>query len=924
MFAGGFLEYNEAAQSMSRSPLGNQPSTRQASDTPTGARLRWGTGIERSDKAVKKAQDARPNRQLKKERELRGWSQNDVARQLQVDPYYVSRWERGLTVPSPYYRQQLCSLYGKNADELGLLPRIATEGQQEPDSASPPVAETKAEQVSMAPSPASTIEDPDIPLLFAASTGLVGRDRLLTQFKEHLSGRKQGVAAALSGLPGVGKTTLAAVLAHDPEIKAHFADGVLWAGLGPSPDVPALLSRWGALLGTPSAQAVRLSGSEEWMRVLRIIIGTRRLLLVIDDAWRIEAALAFKVGGPHCAYLLTTRFPALALQFAPEGATPVAELTEDDGMLLLSQRVPEVVRAEPESARPLVRAVGGLPLALTIAGNYLRTQAYGKQPRRIRAALARLQEAQDRLLLTRPSAQAERGSALSSDAPISLQTLIAVSEQHLSEPARHALRALSVFLPKPTSFSEEAALAVCGEPAEALDELSDAGLLESSGPGRYTLYQVLADYARTQLADQEAWQRLVSYMTDFVSAHTRDYELLEQESSNIIAALRLATSQEIHTAALVRGNAAFAPFLSDRGLHAQAEEFLLQAEQAARSLQEQAGLAAILYHKALILFDRGKFSEATTSLQEGLDLARRETDQERICLCLGLLGQVARFAGDYQQGIQYYQEGLALTRQLENQSEANPLLCPLLMGLGTIACEQGDYERAEQNLQEGLARTRQTGNRALLCAQLGNIAQLAFYQGDHTRAEAFFLEALEVARQIGYLYALTTTLGNLGAMAAERGQYDQAEAYQQESLQLARQLENPVSISTTLGNLGDLALKQGYTDQAEGYVRESLALARQIGRQVLLCEVLELWGEVCLKQQRLDQAAATFREIREVAGEELPANKAAARYGLTRVTLAEGQREDARARAKESLRIFTSIGNHRAAEVEKWLRETFS
>src|ERR1700676_4498248 len=86
--------------------------------------------VERSGKAVKKAQDARPNLSLKKERELGGWSQNDVARQLQVGPYYVSRWERGLTIPSPYYRQQLCSLYGKNADELGLLPHTPREGRK--------------------------------------------------------------------------------------------------------------------------------------------------------------------------------------------------------------------------------------------------------------------------------------------------------------------------------------------------------------------------------------------------------------------------------------------------------------------------------------------------------------------------------------------------------------------------------------------------------------------------------------------------------------------------------------------------------------------------------------------------------------------------------------------------------------------------
>jgi hypothetical protein len=50
------------------------------------------------------------------------------------------------------------------------------------------------------------------------------------------------------------------------------------------------------------------------------------LLLVIDDAWRIEAALAFKVGGPRCAYLMTTRFPPIALQFAPNDAITIPEL----------------------------------------------------------------------------------------------------------------------------------------------------------------------------------------------------------------------------------------------------------------------------------------------------------------------------------------------------------------------------------------------------------------------------------------------------------------------------------------------------------------------------------------------------------------------------------------------------------------------
>lgn len=63
----------------------------------------------------------RPNAQLKRVRELRGWSQEDVAEKIGTTQKIVSRWERGESMPVPYYRQRLCKLFGKNAAELGFL-----------------------------------------------------------------------------------------------------------------------------------------------------------------------------------------------------------------------------------------------------------------------------------------------------------------------------------------------------------------------------------------------------------------------------------------------------------------------------------------------------------------------------------------------------------------------------------------------------------------------------------------------------------------------------------------------------------------------------------------------------------------------------------------------------------------------------------
>ena len=66
-------------------------------------------------------QKRRPNDHLKRARELRGWSQEDLGRKIGTTQKIVSRWERNESTPVPYYRQRLCKLFEKNAAELGFV-----------------------------------------------------------------------------------------------------------------------------------------------------------------------------------------------------------------------------------------------------------------------------------------------------------------------------------------------------------------------------------------------------------------------------------------------------------------------------------------------------------------------------------------------------------------------------------------------------------------------------------------------------------------------------------------------------------------------------------------------------------------------------------------------------------------------------------
>jgi len=62
-----------------------------------------------------------PSRQrLVAQRLRRRWTQQEVAERLGTTPGNVSRWERGITSPGPYFRSRLCELFGSSAQELGL------------------------------------------------------------------------------------------------------------------------------------------------------------------------------------------------------------------------------------------------------------------------------------------------------------------------------------------------------------------------------------------------------------------------------------------------------------------------------------------------------------------------------------------------------------------------------------------------------------------------------------------------------------------------------------------------------------------------------------------------------------------------------------------------------------------------------------
>lgn len=328
----------------------------------------------------------------------------------------------------------------------------------------------------------------------------IGRDSDLDNLLSRLSLEPSSATPSqtiVTGLPGVGKTTLASVLAYDPQIARAFPDGVLWTSLDQNPSLMSILGRWGRVLGRDDVLSIPTV--DEATAALRAGLGQKRMLLLVDDVWDAgHGALFQKLGTHTCSLLFTTRLPKVAegLARSREDIYVLAPLSVTDSVNLMSRLAPEVVAAHPEPCRQLIADLECLPLAIHVAARLLRI----RKARGLRIDTL-IEEVRQGSAVMEASAPCD----LVKDGAIpTVKSLFHRSTDLLDAEARRCFIALGAFAPKPASFDLEAMTFVCEVPdATAVAEtLIDQGLLEPRGNGRFQMHALLVAHANG-LAAQE-------------------------------------------------------------------------------------------------------------------------------------------------------------------------------------------------------------------------------------------------------------------------------------------------------------------------------------------------------------------------------------------------------------------------------------
>ncbi|WP_229892699.1 AfsR/SARP family transcriptional regulator [Streptomyces tendae] len=336
------------------------------------------------------------------------------------------------------------------------------------------------------PPPGAALRPAQLP---ADCVPFAGRHKALRECLELMpledESRPVTTTAAICGMAGVGKTTLAVHWAH--LVSDRFPDGQICIDLqgyhaslpplDPSRAMAEVLDALG-ILHSPAQSATALSAA------YRTALSGRRLLIVLDDAHDCEQVRPLLPATPGCLAVVTSRRRLEGLAVTDNAwVIRLDPMSREEGLEVLDRRLgADRIRAERPAAEEMVELCGGLPLTLAVAS----TRAL-LQPRFPLASLvARLRENQDSLV------------ALSShDARTDARRVFSRSYEALSPGAALLFRLLSLHPSRDISVPAAASLAGVDlrTASEDIAELTDHHMLVELLPGRYTCHELLRTYA---------------------------------------------------------------------------------------------------------------------------------------------------------------------------------------------------------------------------------------------------------------------------------------------------------------------------------------------------------------------------------------------------------------------------------------------
>lgn len=700
-----------------------------------------------------------------------------------------------------------------------------------------------------------------------APAHIYGRATEFARLKQALRAGKQ--ICILQGMPGVGKTALAAKAAL--ELRNDFPDGVLWAQVDKS-DTMSILYSFAYAFGR---EVNEFQDLETRSAAVRDVFARKKCLIVLDSTYQTDEIHLLRPPdtSPSVVLITTTNRRVLDAEAEVIELQPFGGQQRTAGLEFFANLPASQAADETAALAKIIDLVGGLPLALRIIASdlaqssYMSAADYYDYLSDERTRLENLSDWQETSKDVRASFEMSYNRL-----PTTLKTLFC---------------SLAVF--KKAEFSVEAAAAVVQMPIpkmkKALAQLEALSLIEpytvrdrawlavdnattSAYLERYRLHTLLFIFVTEKLAALQTDYRehALGYYRDYVQRHHNYHATVALEWENIAHLVDWGVDAPIVDKFLPLLEALTLPhigvvgFLDARGYWRQAHQWLVRALPMAQA--DHFLRARLHFRHGLFALRLALVEEAETHLQQADQLLAGLTEDEEQALYRAYVCETFAqlwMTRNRQTAVAWSERGVAVLRHVQSPT-AQHQRGYLLIRHATILAQRGDLAAAHQLLEEAFTLLPATPTAARISGllTLGNIYDL---QGQADQARECWLHGVSLAEALGDNRRLAGLWLNLAIQAEELGNFAACAEYNQKALDLYQRIGDVDGEGRIYCNFALAYLRQEEPDAALPYLQAAKQLIQAHGLDDLAIHVqinYARWHLLCNEltpaQQLLEEA----------------------------------------------------------------------
>ena len=676
------------------------------------------------------------------------------------------------------------------------------------------------------------------------SDGVVGRDSELDELSA-LLGRPECRLLTIIGSGGLGKSTL--LKKGLKRLERELGREALWVPLDDLSEGAQVVARLSAELRItpgPGQNALHLVAEQ---------LAARPVLLMLDNCEHLaelppiveqllERAAPLKV----CT---TSRVP---LASPGEWLLPLHALLAGEAARLFAMAAREHkpdfdAAAQFDGIDALVRAVGGLPLAILLAANWVRLLPVAEIAAELEHSLDVLEVEDDGE--ERPEHRSVRATFDQS------WRLLAPREQR-------ALAALSVLR---APFTRSAAQAVGAASLVLLASLVDKSLVETAASGRFSVHVLVGRLAGEKLGEDavshaQACQRHAEYFCRALAAHD-PWHAIDQKQAVAAVAAEYADIRVAFGWALAHGRADLVQactiplghFFEQSGRFDEGLALFGQAERMLRGNDraQQLARATALHVRAILWIRLARFDDGALEAKQAVSLYRSVRDAKGLRDTLTVLSNALTKTGRYAQAQRYCEQGLRAAEEARDDSGVEVFL----VNLGMVRFQLGFPEQAVPLYERALAMMRRHTHRTGIIATLNNLGGALIASREPARALPLLEEALRWIDEAGFVAQRSYVLANLAQASLDAGDLAAARRWAEEGLEAVRRGADRSCEALCLMTLGQAAQAEGLREQAQSLLAQAASAATALNVQRYMVRVLLAHAAYCRQHASPELAA---------------------------------------------------------------------